>query len=238
MNNNRERVKSKSMMAAITFVCVVVGIVTAVQFKTIAANRQSEGEQNKTLEELRIQLIHEMESKNAMEEEINSLNEKIKILEESSLSEQEDLLKEEYRKAQLIGGLTNVSGAGAEIILGDSANVLLSVEDLLQLINDLRMAEAQAISINDERIVAMSEIARGDYFLIVNGNTVKAPYKIKVIGDKDKIESMILYPFGIYSILGQKGWYTEMNWQEQIQIPKIKDGSGAIRTDLLQDGTN
>ena len=237
-NNKREIKKSRAMTVVITLICVVVGTVMAVQFKTVAANKQSAGEQSKTLEELRTQLLHEINSKNLLDEEIKSLNDKIKVLEESSLSQQEELLKEEYRKAQMVAGLTNVSGSGIVITIGVNPNMTLSVNDLLQLVNDLRMAEAQAISINDERIVAMSEIAKGDYFIVVNGNTVAAPYVIKAIGDQEKLETMVNVPFGILSNLEQSGdWPVKVELEGEIQIPKIKDGSKSINTDAIKENT-
>ena len=230
--------KNKTMTMVITAVCLILGIVIAIQFKAVAANRQNAGEQNKTLEELRVQLIHELNTRDSLENEIKSLNDKIKILEESALSEQEDIIKEEYRKARMIGGLTNVSGSGIVITIGEDANRILRVEMLLQLINDLRMAGAQAISINDERIVAMSEIAKGDYFIVVNGNTVAAPYIIKAVGNTDSMLTMINVPQGIITKLEEADWLVNVESANEIQIPKIKEGSRAIKTDDLKDGAN
>lgn len=228
--------KSKAMIAIITVLCLMMGFATAAQLKSIAANKSSTAEQNQTLEELRAQLLHEMNTKNTLETEIESLNEKIKVLEESSLSEQENLLTEEYRKAQMVAGMTDVSGSGLVITIGENPNMIISVNDMLQLINDLRMAEAQAISINDERIVAMTEIAKGDYFIVVNGNTVTAPYTIKAIGDQDKLETMVSVPFGVLSNLERTGdWLVNVEKADEIRIPKIKDGSISTQTDRINE---
>ena len=231
---NKSNNSKKAMTLAMTFVCMIIGIVIAVQFNTMASIESIID--TKTLEELRIQLLHEINSKASMEEEILNLNEKIKILEEKSLSEQGELLKEEYRKAQMLAGLNNVNGPGLVITIGENANMLLSVDKLLQLINDLRMADAQAISINDERIVAMSEISKGDYFIVVNGNTVVAPYIIKAIGPQDKMETMVNVPLGVISQLQMADWIVKVERMNDIQIPKIKDGNKSISTDLIKDG--
>lgn len=230
--------KNRALIAIVTGLCLVMGIATAAQLKSIAANKNSTAEQNQTLEELRTQLLHEIDTKNKLETEIESLNEKIKVLEESSLSEQENLLKEEYRKAQIIAGMTDVTGDGLIITIGENPNMTMSVNDLLQLINDLRMAEAQAISINDERIVAMSEIAKGDYFIVVNGNTVTAPYTIKAIGEQDKLETMVNVPFGVLSTLERSGdWLVNVERASDIRIPKIKEGSVSTKTDFINGNT-
>lgn len=230
--------KNKAMIAVITVLCLAMGFATAAQLKSIAANKSSTAEQNQTLEELRSQLLHEMNTRNTLEVELESLNEKLKVLEESSLSEQENLLTEEYRKAQTIAGMTDVTGDGLVITIGENPNMTMSVNDMLQLINDLRMAEAQAISINDERIVAMTEIAKGDYFIVVNGNTVAAPYTIKVIGDQDKLETMVNVPFGVLSNLERTGeWLVNVERAGDIRIPKIKDGSISTQTDHINETT-
>lgn len=226
------------MIVVVTVLCLAMGFFTAAQLKSIVANKNSTAEQNQTLEELRAQLLHEIESKNTLETEIENLNEKIKVLEESSLSEQENLLTEEYRKAQMVAGMTDVTGNGLVITIGENPNMAISVNDMLQLINDLRMAEAQAISINDERIVAMTEIAKGDYFIVVNGNTVAAPYTIKAIGDQDKLETMVNVPFGVLSNLERSGdWLVNVERASDIRIPKIKDGSISTKTDLINEAT-
>ena len=41
-------------------------------------------------------------------------------------------------------------------------------EDILDVINELRAAGAQAISINDERIVATTEIRKVDPYIMIN----------------------------------------------------------------------
>jgi len=42
----------------------------------------------------------------------------------------------------------------------------------LKLVNELRAAEAQAISINGERIVAMTEIRYADPYMVINGRQI------------------------------------------------------------------
>ncbi len=42
--------------------------------------------------------------------------------------------------------------------------------DLLQLVNELKLAGAEAISINNERVVSTTEIANvGSQFILING---------------------------------------------------------------------
>lgn len=62
--------------------------------------------------------------------------------------------------------------------------------DLKKLVNELRLAGAEAISINDVRITSMSDfkdIAPG--LIVVNGEHQSSPYVIKAIGDQTYLES-------------------------------------------------
>jgi len=64
--------------------------------------------------------------------------------------------------------------------------------DLIKLVNVLRDSGAEAISINGQRIVNMTEIRgvgeAGDN-IIINGKRVVGPYTIKAIGNPDYLES-------------------------------------------------
>ena len=61
-------------------------------------------------------------------------------------------------------------------------------DDLLRVINELRAAGAEAIAINGERIVAMSEIRCAGPTLSVNNNRSAPPYEIKAIGNPNNLE--------------------------------------------------
>ena len=73
----------------------------------------------------------------------------------------------------------------------------IEARDLLLLINELRLAGAEAISINDQRIINMSDIvdidmADGASFILVNKKKrIVSPYVIKAIGDQKYLESAL-----------------------------------------------
>ena len=66
---------------------------------------------------------------------------------------------------------------------------------MLLIINALKAAGAEAISINDERIVNMTDIVLiTNTFIKVNGQRIQMPYIIKAIGNQTYLE--MLYPCG------------------------------------------
>ena len=109
-----------------------------------------------------------------------------------------------------LAGLTDITGAGAIIRITeqlpqknqqhDYANILQS-DDLLRLVNVLKSAGANAISINDERLVVTSEITNADNCIVINKNKIQPPYTIKVIGDYETISPALTIRGGIIEYL-------------------------------------
>ncbi len=114
------------------------------------------------------------------------------------------VIDERLSRAELYAGLTNVSGEGIIVTLNDVAltqemkesglyNNYGIVHDvnLRTFINELKSAGAEAISVNDSRIVAMSEVRCVGPTIMVNGERVAAPFEIKAIGDAKALESAL-----------------------------------------------
>ncbi len=64
-----------------------------------------------------------------------------------------------------------------------------------ELVNELILAGAEAISINGERITNLSDITNinidDEIFILVNQKRVTSPYTIKAIGDAKYLESAL-----------------------------------------------
>jgi len=101
-----------------------------------------------------------------------------------------DLLEKDLNDTQAILGLTDVIGNGIIITLEDNEKKSIVADDLLELVNELRLAGAEAISINDERVVLNTYLADIDYkFIIINGQRISSPYIVKAIGNQNYLES-------------------------------------------------
>lgn len=62
--------------------------------------------------------------------------------------------------------------------------------DLKKIVNELRLAGAEAISINDVRITSMSDFKDiADGLVVVNGARQISPYVVKAIGEQTYLES-------------------------------------------------
>lgn len=63
-------------------------------------------------------------------------------------------------------------------------------EDLRRIINEMKNSGAEAISINDQRIVATTAIVCSGAVATVNGVKLNSPFEIKAIGNKASLSAI------------------------------------------------
>lgn len=226
---------SKISKSKIT-VAIVIGIMSFMMIYVILIQinivKKYDGEE--------IELMRETELKETLatykekyEETTNELNSTVARIEEYKADEKSEedavaLLEEEVNQANMLLGKTDVTGEGIIITIentgGDSENEAMTVNtaDLINLVNELRLAGAEAISINGERIVANSDIFDVGNFIYINGQRTTSPYEIKVIGDRKYLESALNIKGGYIDIYTLNGYNIKMESSENIVIGKYE----------------
>ena len=141
---------------SIAFVCMVLGFMLAVQFRATEDMRQSVSQQR--VEELATRLLETEKERDRLQEE---------------LKDTKDAASEgpsnDYQRMK--GGFTALAGPGVIVTLDDSKATskagenpnlyLIHDDDLLRVINELRAAGAEAVSINGQRLTGTSIKMRG-----------------------------------------------------------------------------
>jgi uncharacterized protein YlxW (UPF0749 family) len=127
------------------------------------------------------------------------------------------LLSADLQKANLLAGLVAVTGPGVTVTLKDAKNLpakpadmsqeayvefirpyLIHDQDIQAVINELRAAGAEAIAVNDQRIVATTAVrCVGPTVMVNNTPTNGSPVRIKAIGDPDTLQSSLMMPGGV-----------------------------------------
>ena len=131
------------------------------------------------------------------------------------------MLKNEIAEAEDYLGYTTLEGEGIEIILSD-ADDIIQYYDLLKLINTLKESGAEAISINDERIVNKSEITLvGTRIILVGDRKISEPYVIKAIGNRTYLESAITIKGGYKDLLENEGKKIEYILHDNVKVPSF-----------------
>jgi uncharacterized protein YlxW (UPF0749 family) len=133
--------------------------------------------------------------------EISSLEKKLKIYENGYDTENKTVLetmKKEYEDLKINYGLEKVHGHGLVISIDDnrkkeyidSFDRMQSTthnEDLLLVVKDLKNAGAEAISVNEKRIIGTTSITCEGPVIMINGQYIVPPFIIKAIGDSEAL---------------------------------------------------
>lgn len=194
-----------------------MGLMISMQFKTV----QGEGKPSVSisaanharLEELIQQLKKAEEEKTALEQQLEELNKRFKEYEDSASKSDAALknLQQDVEKYKVLAGLTDMKGPGIIVTVNDSdiqprngedPNLyLVHDEDLLKIVNELRAGGAEAISINDQRIIAISEIRCVGPTININSTRYAPPYVIKAIGNPETLQAALNLKGGIVDTL-------------------------------------
>ena len=145
----------------IGLMCLILTAVIFIQMKTINQTDITSLE-NMREDELRTEISNFKQKIIEVEQQLNETNQKIKEYELAINTEEEasKILAEELEKQNNILGKNKVKGNGIIITLTDTRAQKITSEDLRQLLNQLKADGAEAISINEQRIVYDSYIVK------------------------------------------------------------------------------
>ena len=225
----------KSIYISIIVVSVILGLMISIQFRFVNAGEtvSSMGREQELATERR-QLTREIE---LLLVESNDLQGKI---EEASKghSEAEGAMYSEFIKINGIAGLTDLRGPGVTVVLSpqpdeDPRSGMYSIKDadLLKIINDLRGAGAEAIAVNQQRILATSEVRESGRHINVNLVRLAPPYTLCAIGNASMLKSSLEIKYGIIEDLQGRGISVSVEEGEDVFVPAF---SGAIHFDFAK----
>ena len=227
MKNNIKKGKI-TMVVTIGIACFALVLVMSMQFKMVNETDITSIE-NMREAELRTELANwksKYEETNQKYEETVSKIEEYKMTSQSNV-ETEILMEEELEQVNMSLGKTNVQGEGIEVTLRETNNeeiARINADDLLVIVNSLKMAGAEAISINEERIINMSDIVDiNETFIKINGQRILAPYIIKAIGNASHLESALTGNGGHLDEMKKIGQDISMQRLNKVRILKYND---------------
>lgn len=215
----------------IAIACFILAMVMCMQFKIV---KQTDITSIETMreEELRSELANWKQMYKEAEEQYKEKVAKLSEYKEKQQSAEESskLVEKEWAQTNMYLGKTEVEGQGIVITINDinSEDINpISAEDLLIIVDYLKLAGAEAISINGERIINMSDIVDvGNLIIFVNQQRILAPYKIRAIGDPTKLESTLLGNGGYIEELKNIGFDIDIDRENKINIPKYSKEIG------------
>lgn len=226
------KTKNRGSMS-VALVCAVVGFLLASQLQSVWVNTQTDAANASRLETLQELYNQEMDRSEGLQKQLEQTQEELALYRKqaSEGSAQGEALKAELDKLEMTAGLVDVTGPGVTIIMtdstavnatGDEADYIIHDSDLLSVVNELRSAGAEAISLNGERLLAASEIRCTGAVVTVNGRRHAAPYVIMAIGDSGTLYNALTMRNGVVDILGQWKIDVRVTASEELTIPKYQ----------------
>ena len=121
------------------------------------------------------------------------------------------------------GIIIKMDDSSKEAKKGEDKNLyLIHDDDILRVINELRAAGAESISINGQRLVDISEIRCAGPTLSVNNVRSSAPFEIHAIGEKNALENAIKMRGRVADTLKVWGIQIDFETSDSVYIPPYK----------------
>jgi len=227
----------KVISLVLGIMCFALTLGICVQIKTIT-NFSSTATQNYEENNLRAQVLKYKERYDNLLKETEKidmeLQQEIEIATKNN--SQLETAKNQINKANQEIGLAEVKGPGIIFTVADSsadpskeidANMLLIHDmDILKIVNELRNAGAEAISINNQRVILTTSIICGGNIININQEKIGSPFEIKAIGSPEALANLER-PGGYLSLLKEKKInVSSIKKAEEITIPKY---SGVLK---------
>lgn len=214
-------------------VSIFLGIILSIQFKTVNKTVGEGVLPTQRSQQLALELKKIQADKEAQAKRIEELEDKIARYEKGEVDKNsyaENIYKD-MQKYRALAGYLDMEGPGIvmevsdpdiDLQFGDGLYLIDQLDYILQTISILNAADAEAISINDQRYTSFTEIERAGDHVMINGVPTNTPIVIKAIGDIKTLESVLSIKNGIVDVLRYSDYNVQVRKENKIEIPKSK----------------
>lgn len=224
--------KNKKMISIVLgIMCFALTLGICIQLKTVKGSNSIVGQNSEGNDELRAEVLKYKEKYDNKYKDLERAEKELEKERQSSTKNNSELEQKEeaIKKGNKMIGMTEVTGPGVIVTLSDSkkdTNTALNISDLLvhdadvlSVINELKNAGAEAISINGQRIVPTTGIICGGNIIEINREKVGVPFVIEAIGLPEQLAALER-PYGYLDILKGYGIEVKVERSNDITIPK------------------
>ena len=218
----------------ILILAVISGFIVSMGFNI---NRRGEVIGVNEYEELYEERTKILSKIGGLERENKELNEKIDVYEDGKSDEDETarIIEEELKVNRMLIGEDKVAGEGVIIKLEDGFKTLnnkkidsfirrqrtIHNNDIVDILNDIKIAGGEAISINDRRIILKSSVYCAGQFLVIDGYKTPSPFYIKVLGDSEMLEESLMADNSSIKKLINREIKIDINREKNIKITEF-----------------
>lgn len=236
--------KEKGYAIIIGIMCFVIAASICVQYRSVMSYT-TVGEasvQSMAENKLRDQVLKEQENYNKLYVQAELAQERLENLRKDAASNSEEAaaLEEELTKLNRLLGYSDVTGKGLVITLKDSdsknaytTDSIIHDMDLVELVNELFNAGADAVSVNGQRIVSSTAISCNGNIVRINNEKIAVPFVIKAIGSPEGLYGTMVRPGSYIGLLKDAGIKVDVEKVEknELVVPKY---TGSFQYKYLQ----
>lgn len=235
-NPNRNNRSSFSKSVVFSLVFLVLGFILAYSYNLSKEEAKEEGFTGGAFfeeeERYREELIEQQENNKELREELLQKQTAVKEFEEFYADEQAnyaDYAKEAESLRRFLGILP-IEGNGLKVTLQDGEydpnsvnpnDYIVHESHVFQVINELYISGAQAVSINGQRIHSNSHIVCTGPVIAVDGVQYPAPFTIEAIGKSDVLESSMKLSGGVMDQLVNDNIIVTLDAGTSIAMPAL-----------------
>lgn len=206
--------------------CLILTFAITVQLR-VSSLSESESSQTKITDKLKDEIFRLNDENVKLAEKFQNTTSELDdarnqaAQNDSSSKNTSELIK----KYTIVSGNTDVTGQGIIIKYKPSDNEAKAdmVKDLRDIVNEIKNAGAEAIEINNQRIVGTTAIEMVKNKIEINDTEVSGNFIIKAIGDSNLMYSGLIRPGGTIENIRESGVSIEINSENTIKINKYNE---------------
>ncbi|MCC5911869.1 MAG: DUF881 domain-containing protein [Clostridiaceae bacterium] len=218
---------------AIGLLCGILGLTISMQLNTVRDTTGGGFLSTQRAQQLSVELKNLRNDRERLNEELTTLEKRLREYEISEADENLIIknLKRDLERYQLLAGHVEGEGPGVIISIDDSKEheflggegsfLMYNYDVILEIINQLNAAGAEAIAINDQRYTSVTEVYYSSNTVLINGVPTRPPFVIKAIGNPETLEAALNLRYGV--VWGMRNYYNlqvSIRKEDRIEIPR------------------
>ncbi|KOV89288.1 DUF881 domain-containing protein [Streptomyces sp. NRRL B-3648] len=190
----------------------------------VASNSDTDGALRGARQEDLVRILDELDSRTQrLEDEKQGLEKQRQELQSSSdqAAEARRQTAEKERQLGILAGTVAAQGPGITMTIEDTKGTV-QADMLLDAIQELRAAGAEAIQVNGVRVVAGTYVTDAGKSVSVDGNKINTPYRFKVIGKPQDLEPALNIPGGVVQTLEKEQATVTVERSDKIVVDALR----------------
>jgi len=219
-----------------SIVCLVLGFILAYSY-SLSNSKKLNGESVSSTyfeqeERYREDLIQQKERNKELAEELEARQQQVREIEKSLSGSEEkyESLIDEAENLRLLIGLLPATGEGVSVQLEDAEynpasvnpnDYIVHESHVFQVLNELKISGAEALSINGQRLHANSYIKCNGPVITIDGQPFPAPFIIEAVGDPSVLVPSLQLSGGVLDQLINDNIVVTIEEKSKIKIPAL-----------------